>query len=174
MEEKLKKFITDQRDALKLLYNRRLLMPFLMVFYTTIDILGYISDKNDEKEINKRFQTFVGKYMSAKLLGIDPVDLWSARCSILHKCSPISNLSKKGKAKEFLYSWKLVEQDLTQEIIKQPDETHKYIAVSLEDLYNSLLYGRDMFIKELKKDRALYKLCEDRVLNELYCETPIT
>ncbi len=146
-------------------------MPFLMVLYATIDILGYISDKNNEKEINKRFQIFVEKYMSAKLPSVDPVDLWGARCGILHKCSPTSDLSEKGKAKEFLYSWKLQEHDLTQKIINQSGGTHKYIALSLESLYNSLLYGMDLFVKELKKDPELYKFCKDRVLTVLFCET---
>ncbi len=160
MEEKLRKFITDQIDALKLLHSKRLLMPFLMVLYATIDILGYISDKNDEKEINKRFQAFVKKYMSEKLPSVDPVDLWGARCGILHKCSPTSNLSEKGKAKEFLYSWKLGKDDLPQEIINQSGDTHKYIVFGLECLYNSLLHGMGLFIKELKKDPALYKFAK--------------
>jgi len=66
----------------------------------------------------------------------------------------------------------LAEHDLTQKIIEQSEGRYKYIAFSLEDLYNSLLYGTNLFIKELKKDPKLYKICEGRVLNELYCETP--
>ncbi len=101
MEEKLKKFISDQIDALKLLYSKKLLMPFLMVFYATIDTLGYISDKNDEKEINKRFQAFVEKYMSAKLPGIDSVDVWVQDVAFFINLAQHLIIVKKAKLKSF-------------------------------------------------------------------------
>lgn len=45
MEEKLDKFIEEQASALKLLYEKKKIMPFLMLFYTNIDVFGYFSGK---------------------------------------------------------------------------------------------------------------------------------
>ena len=89
---KFKKFTTEQNKALQLLYESNLHMSFLMILYATIDIFGYVSGKG--------FDGFVNKYMSEKLNDVKAIDLWGARCGILHSNTPASDHSEKGKSRE--------------------------------------------------------------------------
>ena len=153
--EKFHKFINEQNKALKLLYDNNLHMPFLMILYTTIDIFGYISG-ND-------FDGFVNKYMSEKLEDVTAVDLWGARCGILHSNSPESRHSKKGKARQILYCWGRGDLYLAKKIIEKSGKEDRYVAVKIEELYRSLVYAINKYIKELDSNPKLLAVCEQRI-----------
>ena len=130
-QECLNAFLKEQFVALILLYKSNLLTPFLMVFFSTIEILGTITGLT--------FDGFVKKYMTINLpKNIHAVDLWGARCSILHSNSPESEHSKKKKAKEILYAWGKADINLAKKVIEKAEKANDYTYIKVEDLRSSL------------------------------------
>ena len=164
MEDKLNKFINEQISALKLLYDKPLITPLLLIFYATIDIFGYVS--------NFGFETFVKKYMQKNLKEISPADLWGGRCAMLHTNTPKSDHSKKGKARQIMYSWGKADPDILKTIIKNSKDSENFIAVKIETLCNSLIIGIEEFKNEIEKNNKLHDICFERI-KEFYCDTRI-
>lgn len=149
------KFVAGQINALKLLYGSQLIIPSLMLFYATVDILGYVSGKG--------FDGFINKYMAKRLNNIKVIDLWGARCSILHTSGPQSKHSKEGKARQILYCWGPAKIEILEKIIVKNGEQNKYVAASIDELCKNLIYGIDEFKKELLANPKLSTICDERV-----------
>ena len=152
---KFDKFVTGQMNALKLLYGSNLMIPFLILFYTTIDILGHVSGKG--------FDGFINKYIVKKLNNINAMDLWGARCSILHTSGPQSEHSKKAKARQILYCWGSAKIEILERVIAKGGEPDKYMAASIEELCESLVNGIAKFKEELSANPKLAAICDERV-----------
>jgi len=164
MENRLNKFIDEQILALKLLYDKSLITPLLMILYATIDIFGYISGFG--------FETFVKKYMQPNLKDISPADLWGGRCAMLHSNSPKSEHSQKGKARQIMYSWGTANVDLLKTLIKNSEEPQNFVAIKIETLCNSLITGIEEFKGEIEKNIKLQDICSMKV-KEFYCNTKV-
>lgn len=127
-------FLKEQFDAIKLLYDRRYVTPYLTILYSTIDILGHIT--------GLEFDGFVKKYMLPTLpKNISAADLWGARCAILHTNSPESKHSKEKKARQISYTWGIANKSLAKEVVDKSGKGQQYTYISLEELKYSLSDG---------------------------------
>jgi hypothetical protein len=172
-EEKLQDFFQKQILGLGMLYKKRLIMPLLMLLYSTIDIVSFIEAGGDDKSAGKRFQAFLDKYVVKYLSEVNAFDIWGARCSILHTGTPESTSSKQGKAREILYCWEKAPIEMLNEIIKKAPEPQKYVAMSIENLLVAFGKGIDDFLGDLENDSGLLKNCMERV-KKLYALVPYT
>ena len=164
MADKFNKFTNEQISALRLLYDKGLIMPLLMVLYTTIDILGYVTGFG--------FITFVKKYMQEDLEEITPRDLWGGRCAILHTGSPKSEHSEKGKARQIMYSWGKADFNVLKKIINDSQKRKCLVGIKLETLINSLIFGIQRLKKEIKTNTNLYRVCSKKI-KEFYCDNRV-
>jgi hypothetical protein len=75
----------------------------LILVYAGMDILGAL-DTEDGTATRGSFIRWADTYMAPSTkLGCSAVDLYSARCGVLHTLSPETGLTKGGKAREFAY-----------------------------------------------------------------------
>jgi len=81
----------------------------LGVIYSGIDTLGLLAAAPEiDDATGETFKGWCKKYLLARLQSIDgkpleAVDLWAARCGVLHTSAPVSTLSRKGEAHEIWY-----------------------------------------------------------------------
>lgn len=162
--------LNQQFNALTALRETRLPGPFLTIYFSTIDI--YSSIWSGEEVDGIRYKQFCDKYIIKHLPALTTTELWSARCSIIHSASSESRLSKKGKAREFLYSWGPSGKHATlDKIIPGLTNPEKYVAVSFEQLEDALHKGITEFAEDLSKDSTLAAGCMLR-LTKTYTAIP--
>lgn len=84
----------------------------LTLLYSGIDILGFLDACADEKfATRKTFTDWCEKYLLTTLRSVDgesltALDLYAARCGILHTSSSVSELGYEGKARELFYQFR--------------------------------------------------------------------
>lgn len=125
-------------DAIKLCIELNLQLPALTLIYSMIDIFAYRCYGNIE--VQARFIKWIKEYMyKEKNLNIEPIDLYSARCAILHTLTPNSKLIKDNKANVIVYAWGDADLKTLEEGNKNIDNNLK--AIHINDLYESLRLG---------------------------------
>lgn len=172
MHDKWDQLLKQLASSLGVLCRERLIMPYLMMFYASIDIFAYVYAGGDDTKSGERFRSFCDKYITVNLDGAKSADLWGARCSILHTASPGSTHSRKGRARELLYSWGTGSVKINQKVIAESCTPEKYWAVSIESLEMALCNGMESFAQDLLSDPVLNKMCMDRV-NKSYSMIPV-
>jgi hypothetical protein len=134
-------------------------VPALILLYSGIDIASFLD--TDNPVVHERFATWVEKYLLAgSSLKCSANDLYGARCGLVHSYSPVSTLSKTGKAVPIGYAWKpstaarlekLIEAHaaLSRKVGSKPEYV---IAVQGEYLIESFRAGLGSFLRELELD----------------------
>jgi len=163
MDTKLNRFIFDQIESLQCLYKKRLFMPFLMILYATIDIFGFVTASDETDAPGQRFRSFVNIFMMKYLKDVTPDDLWGARCAILHTGTPESDLSRKNKARQILYSWGTADSALSKKVISKSDNPEKYVATTIETLSEALMCALCDLQDIIERDTSLGDLWGGRI-----------
>ena len=141
---KFDQFIHAQSDALKELYHGGHVMPFLQVLYATLDILGFVTAEDEKERPGVRFKDFVSKYMVAHLTDVNASDLWGA-----------------------------ADSSLNRKVIGKSSTPHRYVAVTLEHLYDSMIDGLEDLARELNINSPLNQRCIQRV-DRFYEHVPVS
>ena len=132
--------------------EKKLNTPALILIYSAIDTTGWL-DSSEEFATKASFMNWVDAYLlKAKPLRCTSLDLYAARCGLLHTFTPDSQLSISGKARRIYYALgKGSIQDL-QRTIDFRNKSEEYVAVHVNDLYEALKLGRIRFNEELEND----------------------
>ena len=95
----------DMFAAIDACYYRALVVPCLSLVYTVIDTISWLAYGGKEASSKKRFLKWTETYLLPQLgSSYDSIDIYAARCSILHGLSWESDLSKNHKARSIVYS----------------------------------------------------------------------
>jgi DNA processing protein len=153
--------------AISVLLEKKLICPSLIQIYSAIDILGWLISEDDISNRDS-FLKWCEKYLM-----IDPriqcsaMDLYGARCGIIHSYNPSSSLSKKdkqtqiAKAKQIAYAWGNVSKDdLTK--IKDPRKDNEFAEIHINELHDALRKGMLLFIKDIEEDDNLLSRVIDK------------
>ena len=138
----------------------KLIAPALILLYSSIDIAGYLNSNSISTK--ERFVLWCNDYLlKAKPLACTSLELYGARCGVIHAMSPDSDLSSAGKVRRIVYSWGDSDVDNLQEIIemaRMPD----YVAMKVEEIVEAFRLGESLFIEELKIDQEKAGLAQQR------------
>jgi hypothetical protein len=156
-------------DAVRTLYEKKLYGHCLLVIYSTIDTLGLL----DAPPITTQASQETFKSWTKKYLLCDPdmefndVDLWAARCSLLHTFTPKSLLSNKGKAREFVYY--SGDKDCTEALrLKEFSKSYqggRHLLVNYEALMLIFFEALSKFVPVLEKNCLLVAEYKARLRN---------
>src|SRR5262245_2928115 len=131
-------------------------MPALLLAYSLIDISGWLN--SDEKRVKVRFTDWVEKYMlPSSNLRCSSLELYAARCGLLHSYSASSNVKNVRK---IFYTWlptrvedheKLISlyEEMTVRLGNTPE---KLVAIQAEDIFAALRIGVDKFLSDIAND----------------------
>ncbi|MCH7826890.1 MAG: hypothetical protein IIC75_02775 [Bacteroidetes bacterium] len=139
--------------ALELCKDKGFILPTLMILYTAIDSAAHLYSNN--KTVRKRFMDWVDKFMiKSENLGFTSIDLYSARCGILHTLTSTSSLVLEGKAKKGIYSLDDSNKNDLKKVL-DPTALDECFFVKLDELIKLFYKGFLEFFDSIFKDQKL-------------------
>lgn len=145
--------------AIELCASSRFRVPTLILLYSVIDIVSWLH--SNDQSVKTRFTIWVEKYLlPGSKLTCSSLDLYAARCGVVHTSSSESDLSKMGKAKQIFYAWAPSHVSELETLIKLKAtlaerlgtiEKEDIIAVQFEDLLAATRHGIEQFDRDLSQ-----------------------
>lgn len=121
-------------EAAELCRQRALDVPMLVLVYTGIDALGWALYGDRVTEVRRHFILFCETHLlPGSQIQCTALELYAARCSILHTLGWKSELSRSGKARSVFYSFGADDPTFAQAAL----ELHhpgKFISLKADDL----------------------------------------
>ena len=153
IEKAISSYFLATIEATNTLYQKKLFGHLLVVIYSTIDTMGLLdAPANQTAATRESFKQWVKKYLPS-VPGIDfnEIDLYAARCAVLHTFTTTSALSSAGHAKELqYYSGNKANAKVIQLVaLAKSIQGGKHLLVNLEDLTLGLLEAIGKFAPDL-------------------------
>lgn len=147
----LNKHLNNLIAAIELCIEKGLILPALMLLYSGIDVIGSLERKpNTGTKLN--FIRWVDSYMlKTHSLGCTGIELYGARCGILHTMAAESDLSRCGKAREITYAWGIAKAEDIREagkLINHPN----ILSVHVNELLTAFKQGLASYFNEINAD----------------------
>jgi hypothetical protein len=167
-KERILKIVqSDIKDPIKIVLKNKKYRSAVMLILTGIDTMAYLSmpankktqDCHDFIEWADRYILFGGKEKPTGL------ELYIARCIILHSYSDYSSIMGLGDCRKIEYT-----DQSNQDVINyRPEESDKIVKVSVRALSDAFFNGVDRFFDYLfsNNEKALVaeKRLDERMLN---------
>ncbi|SRR6266571_1558541 len=80
-------------------------LPALALVYTIIDVLGSLERREGEGTRKAFIRWVEAQLLPDELLPCTALDLYAARCGVLHSLTPDADLVKNGEARRLAYAW---------------------------------------------------------------------
>jgi hypothetical protein len=131
-------------------------VPALMLVYSAIDIAAGLAGADSEPSGRKGFAKWVNRYIAPQqTLSCSAVDLYGARCGLVHGFSPVSGLSQKQVAKRIVYALGDSEADKLRRVnsLGQMD----YLVIHAGDLIKAVRTGVEAYLGEVAGNPILLK-----------------
>ena len=170
MNNEMPRFLKDIGDSIMFTLKNGHLVASLILTYSATDCMASLIMPEGQKAVKgPDFQNWVDTYMKA-----DPdqpyqyrgVDLWGARCGLVHRYSPHSSLSENGACKVFQYhngGGHRYDQSINEDLV----------VISAPDLIRDFYGAMMLFIESLMKDAELFARATRR-MKTLFQIAPIT
>jgi hypothetical protein len=142
-------------QAIDLLCETELHQPCLVLLYSTIDAAAWLSVSGEADVSRNAFTGWVDAFLlPGSSLECTALDLYGARCGILHSMSAFSALSRSGKVRTISYAWGSASLSELQGVLryKRRDDI---VAVHINDLRAALRSGFQVFLDKLGSDAQL-------------------
>ena len=155
----LEKNLDNVIKSIDLCLNAKLQISSLVLLYSAIDIVAWLNrSASKEQASRKDFIRWVDDYLLPNPnIKCRAIDLYAARCAIVHSYSFSSMLSKDGEAKEIYYSWgkaniKSLQNDIDRRLKKSA------IAIHINDFLEVFKEGVEKFKVSIKNDKEKEKI----------------
>jgi len=166
------KNIDDLLLSIDLCFRNQFLLPGLVLLYSSIDIMAWLSRPQGQVDVQRNdFVTWVDKYLLPKAnLNCTAIDLYGARCSIIHSYTAESKLSREGLARRICYTMgdkdpKRLQNDLNS-------VGYDAIVIHVDTLFNALRKAIDDFKRDLASDKELAATVFNRSETKFYSLLP--
>ena len=168
-ENILKTVQGDIKDPIRIVLKNKKYRAAVILILTGIDTMAYLSMPAGKKTQDCHdFIEWVDKYVlfegREKLTGLE---LYIARCVILHSYSDYSSIMSMGDCRKIEYT----DQSNQDETEYNPKESDKIVKISVKALTEAFFKGVDRFFDYLFSDNEKALLVEKR-LDELMLKFP--
>lgn len=167
-KKSLEENIFNQFLAIDLCIEKNLLPPSLILIYSGIDALASLNlPKERERVKGIDYDKFCNDYLLPDSdLKCSAIDLYAAKCSILHKSTAVSDLSEQEKTPELFYHIGDI-SDIQEDYQKIIDEKHNRnaIIVNIDDLRKAFNKSYFSFTKELEENLEKRERVYERAKN---------
>jgi hypothetical protein len=143
-------------SSIELCRKEQFITPSLMLAYATIDIMAWLNRDVSHLDVQRSdFIKWVDTYLLPNSqLSCTAIDLYAARCSLLHSYSAESRLSREGKASQLLYAWGVADEQELQKLIDL-EGSRDAKAVQVEKLLAALKKGVEQFISNVVHNKLV-------------------
>lgn len=138
-------------SSIQLCLENRFVAPSLMLIYAAIDIMAWLERDETHPDVQRDdFIRWVETYLlpDSQLL-CTAIELYAARCSLLHSYSAESRLSREGRASQIFYAWGSAEERDLQKLIDF-EGSRDAKAVQVEKLFDALKTGIEQFLSSTR------------------------
>jgi hypothetical protein len=130
------------------------IVPALMLIYSGIDVLASL---DQGKSTRSSFMKWVDEYLlKSHPFPCTSLELYAARCGILHTLTAESDLSREGKARQIVYAWGTAKAEDLQEASNRIGG-YDHVAIHVSELHQAFQHGVAAFIEDLQQDSARMK-----------------
>ena len=151
MLETLIKNLDGLDEAVVRCLGARLILPALSILFVGIDIVASL-ERQPGEGTKTSFTRWVEQYLlPAKPLGCTSLDLYAARCGILHTFTAESDLSRTGKARKLYYAWGIAlasDLNMTSNRLGKAD----VVTMHVGDLHGAFRQGELAWFREVTAD----------------------
>lgn len=104
--------IRDLKDSIEDCHAKARILPCLTLVYSGIDVFASLEAKPGEG-VQSAFVRWVEAYMLSDWRSFSggAIDLYAARCGIVHTFTYRSELSRRGRARNIIYAWGTAKAD---------------------------------------------------------------
>jgi hypothetical protein len=147
----MQEYAEQIKDGMKLCLENRLVLPAVTLLYSGMDIFGFL-DSNKQYATQKTFVDWAEKFMDSflKKKGIKGIDLYSARCGLLHTGQAPSKLVDSGEARELWYRFEGESHINIATNTPQPA-----VLIDVEEFVDAFNSGVEQFIAHAEADPSL-------------------
>ena len=143
----LEKHTDHLLTAIETCIANKFTLPALILMYSAIDIMAWLNRDEEHEDVTRSdfilwAETFL---LPDSGLSCTAIDLYAARCSLIHSYTAESRLSREGKASEIFYAWGNAQEQDLQKLIEWVN-TRDAKAVHVEKLFAALKVGVGRFI----------------------------
>lgn len=151
-EQALERYVEQLFEAISKCFDTRLILPGLILLYSAIDIMASLDRPENKPDVTRDdFITWVDEFvLTGKPFSCEGIDLYAARCGLLHSYLPESKLTREGKARIISYSWGTAKAEDLQATINSLGRSE--VAVHVNDLFEALRSGFERFKDALRGD----------------------
>jgi len=133
--------------------ERSQLLAGLVLLYAGIDIMAWLNLTQSRDDLSQKGADFINWVETYLLPGTElpckAIDLWGARCAILHTGTAESRGSRWGKAKEIYYSFGPADPNGIQNWIDHFGESDAKVAVHADSLVKAFREATQRFQQNL-------------------------
>jgi hypothetical protein len=164
--EALLKNLVQLTTAIETCLQARLQIPTLILLYSSIDIMGYLDmpadkDSNTSADFLRWADTYLIPNMKDAIC--TSMDLYSARCGLLHSMSYESNLTRKRDAKNIMYTGGKLKGFDFKSVLRSLGKDD--VVINIDDFCISFRKGLKEFIQEITADDKKLALMLERAKN---------
>jgi len=142
-------------SAMELCCSAGYIIPCVALAYTLIDSLAWLLYGDMGLGSGKRFTMWVEQYLLPELpCECSALDLYAARCAILHTLSSESHLNRAGRAKAFVYSTGLSSSKI-EEAASVLFPNDKTIGLDVNAFVAALRIAAAKFEKQVQSDAEM-------------------
>ncbi len=152
----------------------------LILLYSGIDAASWLCSEDPDGQIQDYFVSWVEKYiLSTGRFECSALDLWGARCGIVHSLSASSRSSRKGKAREILYVNRAGNRDILDRLEaisnaksrrevrdggepQSIDDMNRKVVLETDALMNAFQEGVASMLSDAKSDAFLNARIQER------------
>lgn len=133
-------------------WGNKIKTPALILLYSGMDIAGWMVTYGQKKSVQDSFTGWVENYISpAKTLGCTSLELFGARCGVVHTFTPESTLYQKGKVRKVVYAWLPSRVETLREATDLGHLSQQYVAIQGDDLVQTYKQGIRGFLGDLSQ-----------------------
>ena len=130
-------------------------LPALLLIYTGIDIVSSLEARRGEST-SQAFTRWVIDYMTgAQPLRCTPMELYAARCGLVHTLTAESDLFRAGKVRKVFYAWGTADASDLQQTIDVVGE--RAVAVHIPSLADTFRRGVMDYMTDLAADKGRFE-----------------
>jgi hypothetical protein len=128
-------------NAIRICLDNKLILPALVLIYTGMDFAASLRRPEGNDNVTRSdFVCWAEKFMDCRQrLGVSGLDLYGARCGVVHTYSPDSDVHRTGKAKRIMYSWGTKETYDANSRVQECGMPEVFIKI--EVLFDEFLHG---------------------------------
>lgn len=161
------------RAGIRACEEARCVVSTLTLVYASIDALAALTRASREDRTTRRvFLAWVEKYLlpefTIRHLELTALDLYAARCGVVHTYGPSSDLARAGQAKLLIYKWRHIHRPDDPLLAERAREA---TVIEIDDIVDGLDRAVLRFEAEIASDNDLRSRVEGNI-TELLCYKP--